>query len=81
MPGQLCHLILWCEDDREAVRVAEHFLAAAGGSQVFRRPGGARGVVQRMPEKDRSGLVRALTAFTVAGGEPHQDLDVDSYQL
>ncbi|AYF78642.1 MarR family transcriptional regulator [Nocardia yunnanensis] len=38
-------------------------------------------VVERMPERDRSGLVRALTAFTVAGGEPHRDLDVDSYQL
>ncbi|WP_330180480.1 MarR family transcriptional regulator [Nocardia sp. NBC_01503] len=38
-------------------------------------------VVKRMPEADRSGLVRALTAFTEAGGEPHADLDVDSYQL
>ncbi|MFI1920464.1 MarR family winged helix-turn-helix transcriptional regulator [Nocardia sp. NPDC020380] len=36
-------------------------------------------VVQQMPEADRTGLVRALTAFTTAGGEPHPGLD--SYQI
>ncbi|MFI1920228.1 MarR family winged helix-turn-helix transcriptional regulator [Nocardia sp. NPDC020380] len=38
-------------------------------------------VVQQMPEEDRAGLVRALTAFTAAGGEPHPSLDVESYQI
>lgn len=38
-------------------------------------------VVERMPAADRSGLVRALTAFSAAGGEPHPGVDVDSYQL
>lgn len=38
-------------------------------------------VVERMPEADRAGLVKALTAFTEAGGEPQPDLDIDSYQL
>jgi DNA-binding MarR family transcriptional regulator len=28
------------------------------------------GVVENMPERDRQGLIRALTAFTRAGGEP-----------
>jgi DNA-binding MarR family transcriptional regulator len=34
-------------------------------------------VVERMPQRDRHGLVRALTAFTTAGGEPAGRLDVD----
>ncbi|WP_433623513.1 MarR family winged helix-turn-helix transcriptional regulator [Nocardia sp. CA-120079] len=38
-------------------------------------------VVERMSERDRSGLVRALTAFTNAGGEPQLAFDIDSYQL
>ncbi|WP_433522640.1 MarR family winged helix-turn-helix transcriptional regulator [Nocardia pseudovaccinii] len=38
-------------------------------------------VVERMSERDRSGLVRALTAFTNAGGEPQLGFDIDSYQL
>ncbi len=38
-------------------------------------------VVERMSERDRSGLVRALTAFTNAGGEPQFGFDIDSYQL
>ena len=33
-------------------------------------------VVHRMPDRDRHGLVRALTAFTQAGGEPAAALDV-----
>ncbi|MFI1920218.1 MarR family winged helix-turn-helix transcriptional regulator [Nocardia sp. NPDC020380] len=45
------------------------------------RRGEIASVVERMPEPDRAGLVRALTAFTIAGGEPHAGLDVDSYQL
>lgn len=36
-------------------------------------------VVAKMPAADRTGLVRALTAFTAAGGEPY--VDIDSYQL
>jgi DNA-binding MarR family transcriptional regulator len=38
-------------------------------------------VVERMPAEDRSGLVRALTAFSAAGGEPHIALDIEGYQL
>ncbi|MET8428895.1 MarR family transcriptional regulator [Nocardia sp. NPDC004860] len=38
-------------------------------------------VVEQMPKADRSGLIRALTAFTRAGGETPADLDIDSYQL
>ncbi len=38
-------------------------------------------VVERMPAEDRSGLVRALTAFSTAGGEPHAALDIEGYQL
>lgn len=34
-------------------------------------------VVEQMPRRDRHGLVRALTAFTTAGGEPAARLDVD----
>jgi DNA-binding MarR family transcriptional regulator len=34
-------------------------------------------VVEKMPPRDRRGLVRALTAFTTAGGEPAAQLDVD----
>lgn len=34
-------------------------------------------VVQNMPARERGGLVRALTAFTAAGGEPAAHLDVD----
>jgi DNA-binding MarR family transcriptional regulator len=34
-------------------------------------------VVERMPARERHGLVRALTAFTTAGGEPAVRLDVD----
>jgi DNA-binding MarR family transcriptional regulator len=36
-------------------------------------------IVERMPPPERQGLVRALTAFTAAGGEPdvHLDADID----
>jgi DNA-binding MarR family transcriptional regulator len=36
-------------------------------------------IVQKMPLEQRHGLVRALTAFTAAGGEPPADLDIDAY--
>jgi DNA-binding MarR family transcriptional regulator len=32
-------------------------------------------IVEKMPPSERHGLVRALTAFTTAGGEPAADLD------
>ncbi|MFZ1178892.1 MAG: MarR family transcriptional regulator [Mycobacterium sp.] len=37
------------------------------------------GIVEKMPSAERHGLVRALTAFTAAGGEPdvHLDADID----
>lgn len=35
-------------------------------------------VVEKMPPRERRGLVRALTAFTTAGGEPAAHLDIDS---
>lgn len=38
-------------------------------------------LVARMPNEDRSGLVRALTAFSAAGGETHPVTDIDGYQL
>jgi len=34
-------------------------------------------IVEKMPPPERHGLVRALTAFTVAGGEPDVQLDAD----
>ena len=34
-------------------------------------------IVESMPPRERRGLVRALTAFTAAGGEPAAHLDVD----
>ena len=36
-------------------------------------------VVEQMPRRERHGLVRALTAFTAAGGEPAARLDVDEH--
>ena len=38
-------------------------------------------VASRMPVADRDGLVRALTAFTAAGGEPPTGYEVEGYQL
>jgi DNA-binding MarR family transcriptional regulator len=35
------------------------------------------GIVEKMPPTERHGLVRALTAFTIAGGEPDVNLDMD----
>jgi hypothetical protein len=34
-------------------------------------------IVEKMPAAERHGLVRALTAFTAAGGEPDAALDID----
>ncbi len=34
-------------------------------------------IVEKIPPRERQGLVRALTAFTAAGGEPAAHLDVD----
>ncbi|OBF07550.1 MarR family transcriptional regulator [Mycobacterium sp. ACS4054] len=36
-------------------------------------------IVEKMPPAERHGLVRALTSFTAAGGEPdvHMDADID----
>jgi DNA-binding MarR family transcriptional regulator len=36
-------------------------------------------VVRNMPERERYGLVSALTAFTTAGGEPPARLEIDGY--
>jgi DNA-binding MarR family transcriptional regulator len=36
-------------------------------------------VVENMPERERHGLVRTLTAFTTAGGEPAARLEVHGY--
>ncbi|MFI1917435.1 MarR family winged helix-turn-helix transcriptional regulator [Nocardia sp. NPDC020380] len=38
-------------------------------------------VVQRMPDEDRAGLIRALNAFSAAGNEPHAGMDIEDYQL
>lgn len=38
-------------------------------------------VVKKMPARERNGLVRALTAFTAAGGEPKIPVDVDEQLL
>ena len=35
------------------------------------------GIVQKMPPAERHGLVRALTAFTAAGGEPDASFDIE----
>ncbi|MCV7097281.1 MarR family transcriptional regulator [Mycobacterium kubicae] len=34
-------------------------------------------IVEKMPPAERHGLVRALTAFTAAGGEPDAHVDID----
>lgn len=34
-------------------------------------------IVEQMPAADRHGLVRALTSFTAAGGEPDAGLDIE----
>jgi DNA-binding MarR family transcriptional regulator len=36
-------------------------------------------VVRNMPERERYGLVSALSAFTTAGGEPPARLEIDGY--
>lgn len=47
---------------------------------AYRRDEIAR-VVEKMPPRERAGLVRALTAFTTAGGEPAVGVDVDEQTL
>jgi len=52
------------------------------GREVVRRVTAHRraeiaAIVEKMPTPERHGLVRALTAFTVAGGEPDVQLDAD----
>lgn len=43
---------------------------------AYRRAEIAR-IVEQMPAAERQGLVRALTAFTAAGGEPDAHIDMD----
>lgn len=50
------------------------------GVTALRRDEIAR-VVENMPLRERRGLVRALTAFTAAGGEPAVGVDVDEQML
>lgn len=55
---------------------------SARGHRVVRKVTGHRRdeiarVVKKMPPRERDGLVRALAAFTAAGGEPAVPPDVD----
>jgi DNA-binding MarR family transcriptional regulator len=43
----------------------------------YRRAEIAR-IVEKMPSTERHGLVRALSAFTAAGGEPAADVDIEA---
>ncbi len=43
---------------------------------AYRRKEIAR-IVEQMPTTERQGLVRALTAFTAAGGEPDAHIDIE----
>ncbi|MCV7030935.1 MarR family winged helix-turn-helix transcriptional regulator [Mycobacterium sherrisii] len=52
------------------------------GREVVRRVTAYRraeiaAIVEKMPAAERQGLVRALTAFTAAGGEPDASIDID----
>jgi DNA-binding MarR family transcriptional regulator len=52
------------------------------GREVVRRVTAYRraeiaAIVEKMPPAERHGLVRALTAFTAAGGEPDAAMDID----
>ncbi len=52
------------------------------GREVVRRVTAYRraeiaAIVEKMPVAERHGLVRALTAFTAAGGEPDATMDID----
>ncbi|GLE51976.1 MarR family winged helix-turn-helix transcriptional regulator [Mycobacterium montefiorense] len=52
------------------------------GREVVRRVTSHRraeiaAIVEQMPVAERHGLVRALTAFTAAGGEPDATIDLD----
>lgn len=55
---------------------------SARGRRVVRRVTAYRReeisrVVEKMPPSERGGLVRGLTAFTTAGGEPALGIDID----
>ena len=56
-------------------------LTARGHSVVqevtSRRRAEIAGIVERMPPRERRGLVAALSAFTAAGGEPALHLDAE----
>ncbi|MFE3545785.1 MarR family winged helix-turn-helix transcriptional regulator [Nocardia sp. NPDC059177] len=69
------------ESRRELVIELTRRGAAAVQAVVAHRRQEIAAVVARMPAPDRAGLVRALTAFSTAGGEPHPGVDLDSYQL
>ena len=49
-----------------------------GAVTAHRREEIAR-IVRDMPQRERRGLVRALTAFTAAGGEPAAHLEISGY--
>ncbi|MFI5779956.1 MarR family winged helix-turn-helix transcriptional regulator [Nocardia sp. NPDC051570] len=48
---------------------------------IARRRAEISAVVERMPARDRTGLIDALTAFSAAGGEPNVLGDIEGYQL
>ncbi len=48
---------------------------------IVRRRSEIAAVVERMPARDRTGLVEALTAFSAAGGETNAVGDIEGYQL
>jgi DNA-binding MarR family transcriptional regulator len=50
-------------------------------AMVGRRRQEIAAIVERMPQADRAGLVRALTAFSAAGSEPHTGMDLEGYLL
>ena len=53
-----------------------HGREVVGQVTAHRRAEIAR-IVEKMPPRERHGLVRALTAFTTAGGEPTAHLDAE----
>ena len=69
--------------DRQTNPTSRHELLAAlttRGRQIVRRVTAHRRdeiarIVEAMPPQERRGLVRALTAFTAAGGEPEAQLE------
>jgi DNA-binding MarR family transcriptional regulator len=62
---------------RELVaELTAHGREVVGQVTAHRRAEIAR-IVEKMPPRERRGLVRALTAFTTAGGEPSAHLDAE----